>query len=93
MTNGAEMCWPSINFEKRERLCLAIRVNEMWLATSEDDKVALSKAKLTSLFERKDGRTTSEIVKHSVGKCRQSKTPGTAKLVVKEQSPTQTNSI
>ena len=65
----------------------------MWLATSEDDKVALSKAKLPSLFERKDGRTTSEIVKHSVGERRQSKTPGTAKLVVEEQSPAQVNPI
>src|SRR5262245_52695028 len=84
---------PPIQFEKRERLCLAIRVNEVRLAAREDDKVALSETQLTSPFEREDGRTTNEIVKHRVGKRRQSKTPGTAKLVVKEQSPTQTNPI
>ena len=91
--NGAEMCRPSIQFEKWKRLCLAIRVNEVWLATSEDNKVAVTEAYLTSLLEREDGRTMSEIVKHGVGKSGQSKTPGTAKLVVKEHSPTQTNSI
>jgi len=55
VTNNAEMRRSSIEFEKGERLRIAIRVNEMGFAASDDDKVALDHAELSSLFERERG--------------------------------------
>ena len=55
MTNNPEMCRPSIKLEKRERLRLAIRVDDVGLAASDEDKVALGQAEFPSLLEREGG--------------------------------------
>src|SRR5271167_1937799 len=65
----------------------------MGLATGDEDEIAGGHTERPSILEHDDGRTTAEIVEHRVREIRQRQTPGTAKLVVEQQGPTQANAV